>query len=96
LVEQLVSELEDAGLISRVVNEHTNTSEELAIQTAFDVNSMTVGSIIQALDNNGSSDFIRGFAKNFANLDKMVQTASEAMYTSGDATLLTEVSINTN
>ena len=96
LVEQLVSELEDAGLISRVVNEHTNTSEELAIQPAFDVNSMTVGSIIQALDNNGSSDFIRGFAKNFANLDKMVQTASEAMYTSGDATLLTEVSINTN
>lgn len=96
LVEQVISELEDSGLISRVVSDHNHNGEELGIQPAFDVASMTVGSVIQALDNNGSSDFIRGFITNFSCVDKAVDKASEAMYSSGDATLLTELSINTD
>ena len=75
LLSSLISDLEDAHLINRVLPQVENSVEIVAFQPARDVSCLSVGDVLTTLDSLGASDFVPDFAENFAEINSSVSKA---------------------
>ncbi|MDE6491342.1 MAG: YihY/virulence factor BrkB family protein, partial [Muribaculaceae bacterium] len=92
LVEETVAELADAGLLSRVVT--GNNENDFALQPAIDITGLTLGRVIEAIEHQGASDFIPGFAVRFVMVDNIADNITGAMISRGDNTPIADLDID--
>jgi membrane protein len=91
LVESVVDNLADAGLVSRVLTgEHNEVS---ALQPAVDISTLTVGEVIKRLDEFGTSDFIPSFDTRFASINNLSTSITDSIIQKGSNTLMQDLDI---
>lgn len=91
LVEEIVAELAEAGLLSRVVT--GNNENNYALQPATDITGLTVGRVVEAIESHGASDFIPEFATEFGNIDSLADNITDAMVDRGNYTPIADIEI---
>lgn len=74
----LLNEMEQMGLIARIVSARARSVEEVAYQPARDLSGLTVGQAVSAFRNHGVSDFLPSFSTRFAPLVSVLDQADEA------------------
>lgn len=79
LVSTLLNDLEEVGLINRVVTTHEEQTP--CFQPARDLSQLTVGEVIDLLANRGTTDFIPDFDSRFAPLLKIVDQIEQNIKT---------------
>lgn len=85
LVQILLGEMEDMGLICRVMP--VNRSESLRYQPARDLRSMTVGEAVDAFRDHGTAGFVSAFNTDFKVLADLLDQADEASLLAAGETL---------
>lgn len=92
LVEDIVAELADAGLLARVMT--GKNENDYALQPATDITGLTVGRVVASVENHGASDFIPGFASEFKKIDVFTDNITGAMVGRGDNTPIADIAID--
>ena len=76
MVNQILSELVDAGVVSRV---DMNDDGEGGYQPARDPDSLTIKCVVDALDKKGTDDIPVGNSQDFEKLSETMKRLSDAM-----------------
>lgn len=79
LVDAIMAELEDVGLINRVMPQ--KPEDPPAFQPSGSCAELTVGQVIEALDSKGTSDFVPAFEQHFADVDSIMDRFNSDMLT---------------
>ncbi len=90
LVGEVAGELHALGLVSYV---SAGEESEAGLQPAVDISSLTVGNLIEKLENFGSNDFIPDYSSNFAGVERVSHAITDAMVNSGADLKLNEIEI---
>ncbi|MDE7407224.1 MAG: YihY/virulence factor BrkB family protein, partial [Muribaculaceae bacterium] len=89
LIEEVVNDLEEAGLISRVADAHDVNA--MALQPAHDLSATTIGDVIHNVESQGASGFIPEFDIRFSSVIKALSNCRIS-----SATLLNDLKIDLN
>lgn len=92
LSEKSIERLLKAGIINHVVT--TDGAPRGDVAPSRDVSTLTIGGVLAAIYDTGQSDFIPGFATDFAGVGRVMASVSDAMLTAGDTTPLTTIDIS--
>ena len=90
LISNLLQEMEELGLVSRVLP--TKNPEIIAFQPARDITSLTVGNVLADFRNYGTHDFVREFDAEFKQLNDILNRI-DSTYTAETDTLISEIEI---
>jgi membrane protein len=83
LINALLNELEEMGLVSRVLPGQDN--DVVAYQPARDVSALTVGEVLAAVDSFGTSGFVHDFDSTFASVNAEVSALDSVVMVTGAA-----------
>lgn len=92
LVSDLIGEMVQAGLLSVVVTD--KDMESKAFQPAVDPGELTLGFVLNKLNNQGADNFIPGFDNSFADVLEKVDKCIDDAIERGGSTLLSSLKIN--
>lgn len=92
LVSDLIGEMVQAGLLSVVVTD--KHMESKAFQPAVDPGELTLGFVLNKLNNQGADNFIPGFDNSFADVLEKVDKCIDDAIERGGSTLLSSLKIN--
>ncbi len=92
LVSDLIGEMVQAGLLSVVVTD--KDMESKAFQPAVDPDELTLGFVLNKLNNQGADNFIPGFDNSFADVLEKVDKCIDDAIERGGSTLLSSLKIN--
>jgi len=91
LVAEIVNELVEAGLVSRVLIDEKR--ETFGLQPAVDVHQLTLGMMIRRLDAYGTSGFVDDFDERFPELIKVEEHVTEEMCRNADEIKLIDLEV---
>ena len=91
LVTEIVNELVEAGLVSRVLLDEKR--EILGLQPAVDVHQLTLGMMIRRLDQYGASGFVDEFDNRFPDVFKVEEGVTEQMCRTADEVKLIDLKL---
>lgn len=91
LVTEIVNELVEANMISRVVID--GKDDEYGLQPAVDVHQLTLGMMLKTLDGYGSSCFIKEFDERFPAIFKVEDSITEEMCNNAEKIKLIDIDI---
>lgn len=91
LVSELVNELVEAGLVSRVLID--GEDDECGLQPAVDVHQLTLGMMMRRLDRYGSSGFVTDFDTRFPHVFKVEDEVTEKMCSNADEIKLIDLDL---
>lgn len=89
LVTEIVNDLIDSGLVSRVFI--SDDEAEYGLQPAVDVQSLTLGFMLQKMDCSGSSSFVAEFDERFPAVFNIDDSVFEKMNHEADKILLVDI-----
>ena len=92
LVKDIVTQLVNVHLLDYVTTDATEG--EQPIQPAVPVETLTVGDVMQAIDNYGTTGFIPLFDKRFAPINRIAGRIDEQMVTVSEKTRFVDIPIN--
>ena len=92
LVTQLLTEMTDVGLIVAVYSDEER--EQRAYQPAIDIHTITLGTVLNKLNAQGSGQFIPHFTDEFGPVIKIVDESVDACIKRDSNILLMDLSIN--
>ncbi|MCM1483227.1 MAG: YihY/virulence factor BrkB family protein [Muribaculaceae bacterium] len=92
LLTELVRELRDVGLINFI--EAPGELQEHPLQPAIEVNEITIGKVVDKLQNRGESDFIPNFERDFGSVSRISNEITEAMVDRANSIALISLDID--
>lgn len=92
LVAEIVNELVEAGLVSRVLIDEKH--ETFGLQPAVDVHQLTLGMMMRRLDQYGTSGFVDEFDERFPELIQTEEQVTENMCRNADEIKLIDLNVN--
>lgn len=92
LVSKICSQLVDAGIFAIV--EIDPQRETTGYQPAFDVNDLTIATLIEMLDQQGERDFIKDFDKRFSGVDHIFTDLIDSQQKISSSILIKDININ--
>ena len=90
LVERKIDELEQAGILSQTPSEEERVP---AYQPALDINRLSVGFLLRAIDREGDEDFIDNLKDNFPREWRVLVDTRRLMEEEGDKVALKDLQI---
>lgn len=93
LLNDIISDLEKNNLINRIITTDSDNVSNAAIQPARNIDSMTVGYVMEVLDTHGSTKFIPEFSERFASVEAAVAAVDSAMHHNAGLTKLTDLKL---
>ena len=90
LVERKIDELEQAGILSQTPSEEERVP---AYQPALDINRLSVGFLLRAIDREGDEDFIDNLKDNFPREWRVLVDTRRLMEEEGDKIALKDLQI---
>lgn len=93
LITPEIQKLRELGLVNFVENSENSSNDHL-VQPAVDVNALTIGDVLEKLNNSGSNDFIPNFSENYRSIVSLYDKAFDSIDKSLAETLLIDISLN--
>lgn len=98
LLSDTITELEEIGMLCRTSagggDRHDFNSGSAPIQPARDINGLTIGTVLDALDTHGSNKFVPGFTRHFSKIEAAIADIDAATSTRAATIPLTDIDID--